>query len=425
MPDQDRSYFTRSWALLTSQRGWLKPVLVLAVSMFVPIAGMLGVQGYALEWARLTAWGVDAAPKQRDVRVGECIASGWRALLASAGYSIGGGLLASFLLNLIGQNVVSDILSMLLTPAISTIAALAALRATIYQQTLAGYQLHRMWDMIQRDPAGLAKVALILLLGTMGISVIVGLLGLFALFPMMISLFAGIESSGLMYVDVLGASDMRVLFYEVADALAAMAPWLAVVAFVMFVGSVILSLVSYNALALWMRQFDVPAWGASDDPLPAVVTPGAGAARYGAGYGAGYGSPQASGPYSQQMPQQMPQQTYTQQGNQVPQQVPQGQDVAPSSVPMPIPTPIPSPQSGASTAHDAVESMNVAVEPTESSQVEGLREETIATEVIPLTPTEVIAAPTETTTPTVAKTNAWFEAAQSQQKADREQRGDV
>ena len=54
-----------------------------------------------------------------------------------------------------------------------------------------------------------------------------------------------------------------------------------------------------------------------------------------------------------------------------------------------------------------------------------MHDETIATEVIPLTPTEVIAAPTETTTPPVAKTNAWFEAAQSQQKVDHEQRDGV
>ena len=33
------------------------------------------------------------------------------------------------------------------------------------------------------------------------------------------------------------------------------------------------SLVYINAVALWMRQFDVPSWGRSEDPLPQTATP--------------------------------------------------------------------------------------------------------------------------------------------------------
>ena len=73
MSAEKEAYYSRSWALLTRDKGWWKILLVAGIASFVPIVGPLGVFGYALEWARLTAWGVDASPKQKDVRVGECI----------------------------------------------------------------------------------------------------------------------------------------------------------------------------------------------------------------------------------------------------------------------------------------------------------------------------------------------------------------
>lgn len=78
---EDTRYFSCSWHLLTRQKGWIKPILILAIALLVPVAGPLALSGYALEWARLSAWGVDASPKQRGVCVGECIASGWRAFV--------------------------------------------------------------------------------------------------------------------------------------------------------------------------------------------------------------------------------------------------------------------------------------------------------------------------------------------------------
>lgn len=46
----DTKYFSHSWALLTRDKGWIKPILVLAIAMFVPIVGPLAVIGYAYEW---------------------------------------------------------------------------------------------------------------------------------------------------------------------------------------------------------------------------------------------------------------------------------------------------------------------------------------------------------------------------------------
>lgn len=68
--DDSKRYFLRSWRMLTCRRGWVKPILVLSVAWLVPIAGPLALLGYALEWARLSAWGVDSSPKQSKVQVG-------------------------------------------------------------------------------------------------------------------------------------------------------------------------------------------------------------------------------------------------------------------------------------------------------------------------------------------------------------------
>ena len=72
-------YISRSWDMLTRDKGWIKVILLLALASFVPFVGLIGLVGYGLEWARLTAWGIDSSPKQRGVRIGECLASGWRA----------------------------------------------------------------------------------------------------------------------------------------------------------------------------------------------------------------------------------------------------------------------------------------------------------------------------------------------------------
>ena len=90
-------YLARSWALLTRDRGWVKPVLLMTVAVLVPIVGLLGVLGYALEWARLTAWNVNAAPKQRGVDLGACIKSGWRGFVVMLVWGIVSGVVIAII----------------------------------------------------------------------------------------------------------------------------------------------------------------------------------------------------------------------------------------------------------------------------------------------------------------------------------------
>ena len=85
---EEEKYFKRSWALLTRDKGWIKPILVMTAASLVPVVGFFGIQGYALEWARLTAWGVDSSPKQKNVDIGGCITSGARAFVVSLGLGL-------------------------------------------------------------------------------------------------------------------------------------------------------------------------------------------------------------------------------------------------------------------------------------------------------------------------------------------------
>ena len=59
--------FVASWNMLTGERGWYKPIVVLALLSWVPFLGTIALLGYAYEWARLAAWGVDCAPRRQGV----------------------------------------------------------------------------------------------------------------------------------------------------------------------------------------------------------------------------------------------------------------------------------------------------------------------------------------------------------------------
>ena len=41
-------YLSRAWRMMTQDKGWLAPMCILALSLYVPIFGALGVAGYGL-----------------------------------------------------------------------------------------------------------------------------------------------------------------------------------------------------------------------------------------------------------------------------------------------------------------------------------------------------------------------------------------
>ena len=255
-------YFSRSWALLTRQKGWIKPVLVLTVCMLVPVVGWFGVLGYVLEWARLTAWGVNAAPKQRGVRIGECIASGARAFVVMlVWYLVAGVVLAVLSVVPLFEHII-DLLSPLLLVIFSMVVMVAVMRATIYRRIVPGFRAGHVWKMVEHNPGGLARCLGMMFLGSLLMdflaAVLVGSV-MVSVLPVLFYLTQGYS----MYL--YGARGPLML---VLEALSSLGPMTIVFLLLILLVCVVTTMLGYTAVALWVRQFNVPAWRGDKDPLP-------------------------------------------------------------------------------------------------------------------------------------------------------------
>lgn len=296
--------FMSSWHMLTRDKGWVKPVLVLTLVGWIPILGQIVLMGYGLEWARLTAWGVDAAPKQRGVDYGKVLSTGGRAFLVSLslGFVIAlvlqvvfPGSLYMLFTGLTAGNAVSvatamasgaamSILTMVVSIAMGTFLQAATLRATLYDSFSAGWRLNRLFQMIGRDFGGFLKVLLVTLIGGAISGVYAFVVSLVLILVVMggvmsATAFVGLSGSYMNGWHFLLEQLLRIgagpllLFIVVVIALA-------------FVGSAIstaMSLVSMNAMGQWFCRFDVHRWGVSADPLPSDVPHRGGASDSGMG----------------------------------------------------------------------------------------------------------------------------------------------
>ena len=261
-------YFARSWALLTRDRGWIKPVLVMVAACLVPIVGLLGVLGYAAEWARLTAWGVTSSPKQKGVRVGACIASGWRVFVVMLGWGLVIALVSGVLSTIPLLGPLLTFAWFVISVALGIMIMVAALRATIYQKIGAGFRISTIWQMVSSDVAGLVRIFGMQMAGaavSWAAGFVVMLLAVMTMLPRL-----------LYYVDYVAEFDaimsdsmrMSLFFDMIVEFLTVMGPFLIVVSVVSGIISIIMMLLGYTAVGLWMRQFNVPAWGRDEDPLP-------------------------------------------------------------------------------------------------------------------------------------------------------------
>ena len=296
--------FMSSWHMLTRDKGWVKPVLVLTLVGWIPILGQIVLMGYGLEWARLTAWGVDAAPKQRGVDYGKVLSTGGRAFLVSLSLGlvialvlqvVFPGSLYMLFTGLTAGNAVSvatamasgaamSILTMVASIAMGTFLQAATLRATLYDSFSAGWRLDRLFQMIGRDFGGFLKVLLVTLIG----GAISGVYAFVVSLVLMLVVMGGVMSATA-FVGLSG-SYMNGWHFLLEQLLRIGAGplllFIVVVIALAFVGSAIstaMSLVSMNAMGQWFCRFDVHRWGVSADPLPSDVPHRGGASDSGMG----------------------------------------------------------------------------------------------------------------------------------------------
>lgn len=260
-------YFSRSWALLTRDRGWMKPILLMTLALLVPIVGWLGVAGYVAEWARLTAWGVNSAPKQRGVRVGECIASGWRAFVVMLVWGVCMAVIAAVIAAVPLLGVLGAFAWFIFSFFLGIVVVVAVLRATIYQRIRAGLRVSTVWQMASHDAAGLIRVVGMEVAGMAIIWLICALVLLVSLanfLPQVFYLASYIDR----YQAILSADMQAILALQILGSLiGSFGPAILVIYLVCGLIGVILAMLIATAVALWMRQFDVSSWGREEDPI--------------------------------------------------------------------------------------------------------------------------------------------------------------
>lgn len=264
-------YFARSWALLTLEKGWWKPVLIMALFGLIPVVGILALVGYALETARVTAWGINAGPKQKDLKFGTYIVTGFKAVVIALAfglaYSIATGIL-SFI----------PVINLILIPVFIVAAFVYPLcinvvqvRASVYGRISAGFAFKNIFEMIKHDMGGLFRIfGMGIVLGIVT-SIIMGIIGGSAA----ISMFVNIGAQAMAIARTQNISSQNQLGLVVLALLARgfiqMGPIFLVIGYIGHVVGLIVMLLMQNAIALWMRQFNVPAWGQSNDPLPPFI----------------------------------------------------------------------------------------------------------------------------------------------------------
>lgn len=263
-------YFGRAWALLTQQKGWWKPVLICAVAFLVPIAGPLAVGGYGLEWARRIAWGSTEGPS-RKVKVGELIRSGWRGFAATVGWAILVVIVGQLLDNIPGVGGLLSFAWDVFGIFLEMLILVASVRATIYQSFIAGYRPKTLWQMGANDPWGLVRIWLIRLVAIIAVTLVSLFILIPALFEMAPYLYDLIDYAYSMSYYMTEAQTVELAFEVLSYVVGSLASaFIAILVVCLVVGS-FMNLIVNCCIGLWLRQFNVAAWGRDEDPLPEGV----------------------------------------------------------------------------------------------------------------------------------------------------------
>ena len=264
-------YFARSWALLTMEKGWWKPVLIMALFGLIPIVGILALAGYALETARVTAWGINAGPKQKDLKFGTYIATGFKAAVIAIALGLAYGI-ASTILSFI------PVVNLILIPIFIVVAFVYPLlinviqvRAAVYGRISAGFAFKNIFEMIKHDAGGLFRIFGMGIVLAIATSIIMGIIGGSALLSMITNVVTQAITIAKGQHITSENQLVAIMVALLARSVLQMGPIFLVIGYIGHVLGLIVMLLMQNAIALWMRQYNVPAWGQSNDPLPPFI----------------------------------------------------------------------------------------------------------------------------------------------------------
>ena len=264
-------YLARSWALLTLEKGWWKPILIMALFGLIPVVGILALVGYALETARVTAWCINAGPKQKDLKFGTYIVTGFKAAVIALAF----GLAYSIATEIFSY---IPVINLILVPVFIVAAFVYPLfinvvqvRASVYGRISAGFAFKNIFEMIKHDMGGLFRIFGMGFVLGIATSIIMGIIG----GSVAISMFMNIGTQAVTIArtqNIYSEDRLGIIILALfARRFIQMVPIFLVIGYIGHVVGLIVMLLMQNAIALWMRQFNVPAWGQSNDPLPPFI----------------------------------------------------------------------------------------------------------------------------------------------------------
>lgn len=265
-------YFQTAWNDIKHSNDWVKKIALLALLQFVPIFGQIVLFGYLYGWARDIAWNIHQPMPEHIMgnEDGKLYSRGFFMLLISFVFALIPGLI-SLLTNFSfgdGPNISAgahafamsgSLVALVLSLFCSVFAWVGQMRAAIYGRLGPGFQLSQIWKMLRYDTNGILRIlGMNLLIGLiLGVifSIVATLLGFGAL--------ASLNASGA-FMGTANIDDFAALI----PAMGAGSLLLLVVVYALLFGSTWLEALVARALGYWTRQFNVPAWGGQDDPLP-------------------------------------------------------------------------------------------------------------------------------------------------------------
>ena len=244
---EDGNYFSRAWRITTDGKDIFKVLLLLTLIINIPIVGIFWALGYVLEWARLTAWGVESYPKTSNMQPGRCIATGFKGTVVGVGWMI----IVHFLVKAIGfiggnSFLLSDLAYLLITVIqVISVCFISAvmLRATIYQNISEGYNFTEIYNLFNKDWKGFLKIT--------GIQMLINIVFM-VITTMIFSIFLfGVVSTSLISMSV---TDLDVS--TLIDLIPGVSGTSILLLFLLFAGSIFTAMLHFNMLGLWMMQFN-------------------------------------------------------------------------------------------------------------------------------------------------------------------------
>ncbi len=273
MNEITRNLFLQAWDDLRKSPSWAWTSFRLMLLRFVPIFGIIASNGFTYAWAREIAWDMNK-PLGNKIFIQED--DGFYArgaltfllqfifmgllsfsffffavmptLFASTNTGVAGvhdfnpvaiaGMLMSF--------VFSNILLAVLTIIVEALVTIASVRVSIYQSFSSGFQLSVIWKMVSHKSSNLIGIIALGILANILICVGIGIAWfIFGVAVVVLAFSASLEA-------------LIIVAIILGSAVLCASAWAATV----------VDIVNQRAFGYWTRQFDVPAWGGQDEPLP-------------------------------------------------------------------------------------------------------------------------------------------------------------